>query len=198
MSKLSQLKHSPASVISENWRSCADTVVITFFVGVFFYAVEYLARKFGLGERLISPFSEVIKGQLDILSVVVFYSVIIFYAGVHLILSNVVIFRPLMRSAFIETKMDVFYVFVLQYIAAAIGVRTGVFAVKLFTSINPLAGTRNIALLAGAAVLMTCVWYAKGITEKSLAFVLGAAMIITAGALYCSLSFSVLQKFIGA
>jgi len=47
------------------------------------------------------------------MSLVLFYSVVVFYAGIHSILMNVVVMRELMEFLAVESKMDVFFLFVL-------------------------------------------------------------------------------------
>jgi hypothetical protein len=195
-SKLNQLRKSPLAVIRSNLDKCADTIVVSFFIGFFFYAIEVLAAKHGLSGRFIAPFSAVIKNQIDVMSLVIFYAVVVFYAGMHMILYNVAGIRDLMDYIGIEGKMDVFYLFVLQCIAAVIGVRLGMMLVRLCFSTNAFEGARVILILFAAALLLIGVWYVKGISDRTTAYVLGIILIIAAAGLYGCIAMSLVQKFI--
>jgi hypothetical protein len=195
--KLNQLKKDPISVIGANLIKCGDTILVSMGIGFVFYALEVISEKHGYNGRLAAPFSEVIKGQLDVMSLVLFYAVVVFYAGMHMILMNVKFVGELMDFLGVESKMDVFYMFVLQCIAAAIGVRLGVVMVKLCFSVNAFEGARVIAMLVAAALVLIGVWYAKGIQDKASAFVLGGVMIAAAVGLYLCLAFSLIQKIVG-
>ena len=194
--KLNQLKNAPLSVFRTYLIKCGDTVLVSFFIGFAFFALEVVSEKHGYNGRFITPFSDVIKGQTDVMSLVLFYSVVVFYAGMHSILMNVVVMRELMEFLAVESKMDVFFLFVLQCIAAAVGVRLGMMLVKLCFGTNAFEGARVIAILVGSALLLIGIWYAKGISDRASAFVMGGFIIAVAAALYLCLAFSLVQRFI--
>jgi hypothetical protein len=62
-------KSAPVSVFRTNLAKCGDTVLVAFFTGLFFYWIEVYAGRHGWDPRLVTPFSEVVKGQMDLLSV---------------------------------------------------------------------------------------------------------------------------------
>jgi len=194
--KLNQLKKSPLSVVRSNLDKCADTILVSFFIGFVFYAIEVLSEAHDLNGRFIAPFSSVIKNQTDVMSLVLFYAVVIFYAGAHSILSNVGGVSDLMEYLGIERKMDVFYLFVLQCVAAVTGVRIGMLLVKLCFSTGAFEGSHIILILIAAALALIGVWYVKGIPDKTAALIVGTLLIILSVGLYFCLAFSLIQNFV--
>ena len=195
--KLKQLKKSPLSVIRSNLDKCGDTILVSFFIGFFFYAMEVIFENHGLNSRFIAPFSEAIQNQTDVMSLVLFYTVVIFYAGLHMILSNVGWIRNFMNYIGIGRKMEVFYLFVLQCIAAVVGVRIGMILVKLIFSTNAFEGTHVILILISAALIQICVWYFKEIPDRATALAVGSFLILASIGLYLCQALSMVQKFVG-
>jgi hypothetical protein len=198
MNRLSQLKSAPVSVFRTNLAKCGDTVIVAFCIGLFFFGIEVYAARHGLDPRFVTPFSEVVKSQLDLLSVALFFAVVVFFAGSHLILANVGFARSAMDFLGIPEKMDVFYLFVLQYIAAAVGVRAGMTALDLISGIDCRPGLRPMAILAVAELTLIGLWYVKEIPGKTKAFPLGILLILFAAVLYLSLAFPAFRGFVGA
>lgn len=198
MGKLSQLKSDPVAVVGSNLAKCGDTVLIAFLIGFFFFGAEVLALRHGVSPSLVTPFSEVIQGQMDLLSVAVFFSVVVFYAGLFLVLGSVPFLRRAMEFLTIPAKMDVFYLFVLQYIAAAVGVRGGVTLVKLLAGSSVREGLVPMALLAMSVIVLVGIWYAKDAAGRVRAAPLGLLLLLFAVALYLSLAFPAFRHFAGS
>jgi len=197
MGRLSQLKSDPVAVVGSNLAKCGDTVLVAFFIGFLFFGAERFALRHGVDPQLVTPFSEVIEGQLDLLSVAVFFSVVVFYAGCHLILANIGWIKSVMNFIGVGAKMDVFYLFVLQYIAAAVGVRCGMTLVKLVAGGPWRDGLLPTALLAASALILIGIWYVKDAGGRMRAFPLGILLILFAAALYLSLAFPSFRNFAG-
>jgi hypothetical protein len=194
--KLNQLKKSPIAVVRSNLEKCADTILVSFFIGFIFYSIELLAEKHALNGTFVAPFSSVIKNQMDVMSLVLFYAVVIFYAGAHMILTNVAFIGDFMDFIGIEQKMDVFYLFVLQCVAAVIGVRVGMMFAKLCFSTGAAEGAHVVLILIAAALVLIGIWYIKGINDRTAAFAVGAVLIAVSIGLYVCMALSIIQKFV--
>jgi len=198
MNRLSQLKSAPVSVFRTNLAKCGDTVLVAYATGLFFYWIEVYAMRHGWDPRLVTPFSEVVKGQMDLFSVALFFAVMVCYAGLHLIFANIGFVKNAMDFLGLADKMDVFYLFVLQLIAAAAGVRAGMMTVELFYGIDCRSGLKPMGILIAAELALIGLWYVKEVPGKTKAFPLGIFLILFAAALYLSLAFPVFRSIVGA